>query len=137
MCVCFFFSFSGGGLLLISRRRRRSAAAAAAESACRGSERVLVVVVQVVFLGLGVEGGAGRQAGRQQTLVVERTNERTNERARFSSSLYVCLCRRSAFQSRDKYSFGGHESVHFLVPESQHLVWILGEHSATQREIAR
>ncbi len=28
-------------------------------------------------------------------------------------------------------------SVHFLVPESQHLVWILGEHSATQREIAR
>jgi hypothetical protein len=106
-------------LLLISRRRR-SAAAAAAESACRGSERVLVVV-QVAFLGLGVEGGAGRQAGRQQTLVVERTNER----ARFSSSLYVCLCRRSAFQSRDKYSFGGHESVHFLVPESQHLVWIL------------
>ncbi len=75
--MCFFFSFSGGGLLLISRRRRRSAAAAAAESACRGSERVLVVVVQVVFLGLGVEGGAGRQAGRQQTLVVERTNERT------------------------------------------------------------
>ncbi len=28
-------------------------------------------------------------------------------------------------------------SVHFLVPESQHFVWILGEHSATQREIAR
>lgn len=73
----FLFSFSGGGLLLISRRRR-SAAAAAAESACRGSERVLVVVVvQVAFLELGVEGGAGRQAGRQQTLVVERTNERT------------------------------------------------------------
>lgn len=76
--MCFFFSFSGVGLLLISRRCRRSAAAAvAAQSACRGSERVLVVVVQVVFLGLGVEGGAGRQAGRQQTLVVERTNERT------------------------------------------------------------
>jgi hypothetical protein len=35
------------------------------------------VVVQVAFLELGVEGGAGRQAGRQQTLVVERTNERT------------------------------------------------------------
>lgn len=75
----FLFSFFGGSLLLISRRRR----SAAAESACRGSERVLVAV-QVAFLGLGVEGGAGRQAVRQQTLVVERTNER----ARFSSSLY-------------------------------------------------
>jgi hypothetical protein len=96
----FLFSFFGGSLLLISRRRR----SAAAESACRGSERVLVAV-QVAFLGLGVEGGAGRQAVRQQTLVVERTNER----ARFSSSLYVCLCRRSAFQFRDKYSFGGQE----------------------------
>ncbi len=60
--MCFFFLFLGGSLLLISRRRRL---AAAAESACRGSERVLVVV-QVAFLGLGVEGGAGRQAGRQQ-----------------------------------------------------------------------
>ncbi len=84
----FLFSFSGGSLLLISRRRRSAAAAAAAESACRGSERVLVVVVvQVAFLGLGVEGGAGRQAGRQQTLVVERTNALGSLR-RYT---YVCV----------------------------------------------
>ncbi len=78
----FLFSFSGGSLLLISRRRR--SAAAAGGSACRGSERVLVV--QVAFLGLGVEGGASRQAGRQQTLVVERTN------ALGSLRLYTYVC---------------------------------------------
>jgi hypothetical protein len=93
--VFLFLFFSGGGLLLISRRRPRSAAAAvAAESACRGSERVLVVVVvvvQVAFIGLGVEGGAGRQAGRQQTLVVERTNERTNALGSLPRYTYVCV----------------------------------------------
>jgi hypothetical protein len=83
----FLFSFSGGSLLLISRRRR--SAAAAEESACRGSERVLVVVVvvQVAFLGLGVEGGASRQAGKQPTLVVERTNALGSLRRH----TYVCV----------------------------------------------
>ncbi len=82
--MCFFFLFLGEvccSSVVVGAQQQ--------QSACRGSERVLlvVVVVQVAFLGLGVEGGAGRQAGRQQTLVVERTNALGSLR-RYT---YVCV----------------------------------------------
>lgn len=84
--MCFFFLFLGEvccSSVVVGAQQQQQGG-----SACRGSERVLVVVVvQVAFLGLGVEGGASRQAGRQQALVVERTNALGSLR-RYT---YVCV----------------------------------------------